>query len=341
MEIDIENFDSLRQYLIGRGHIKLDETISFKNLLGGVSNRVVRVGWSDGRGWVLKQALAKLRVDLDWFSNPDRIGVEAKATRWLNLLAPKGTTPMFIFEDMANHLMAVEAIPEESENWKSVLLSSRIVSDHFEQFGLLLGTIHRQSSEAAPTIFKIFEDTTYFESLRLEPYYLYAAEKAPAAAVFLNALVQETIRHKNSLVHGDFSPKNTLIYRGRLILLDYEVVHFGDPGFDVGFALTHFLSKANHLRSERDRIGAAAALFWNVYRRAIDSLEWAQTLEPRAVRHTLGCLLARVVGKSPLEYLTHREAERQQVVVLQLIVNPPTSMNDLIAEFIRKMEADA
>ena len=113
------------------------------------------------------------------------------------------------------------------------------------------------------------------------------------------------MRHRNSLVHGDFSPKNTLIYRGKLILLDYEVVHFGDPGFDVGFALTHFLSKANHLRSERDRIGAAAALFWNVYRREIDSLEWAQTLEPRAVRHTLGCLLARVIGKSPLEYLTH------------------------------------
>jgi 5-methylthioribose kinase len=341
MEIDIENFDSLRQYLIGRGHIEPDETISFKKLPGGVSNRVVRVGWPDGRGWVLKQALAKLRVDVDWFSNPERIGVEAKATRWLNLLAPKGTTPKFVFEDISNHLMAMEAIPEESKNWKSVLLSGEIVSNHFEQFGQLLGTIHRRSSEAGPAIFKIFEDTTYFESLRLEPYYLYAAEKAPAAAGFLNALVQETIRHKSSLVHGDFSPKNTLIYRGKLLLLDYEVVHFGDPGFDVGFALTHFLSKANHLRSARDRIGAAAALFWDVYRREIDSVEWAQTLEPRAIRHTLGCLLARVVGKSRLEYLTHQEAERQQEVVLQLIVNPSTSVIDLIAEFIRKIETYA
>jgi 5-methylthioribose kinase len=341
MEIDIENFDSLRQYLIGRGHIQLHETVSFKKLPGGVSNRVVRVGWPDGRGWVLKQALAKLRVDVDWFSNPERIGVEARATRWLNLLAPKGTTPMFVFEDMSNHLMAMEAIPEESDNWKSVLLSGEIVSDHFKQFGQLLGTIHRRSSEAGPAIFNNFEDTTYFESLRLQPYYLYAAEKVPAAAGFLNALVQETIRHKNSLVHGDFSPKNTLIYRGKLIVLDYEVAHFGDPGFDVGFALTHFLSKANHLRAERDRIGAAAVLFWDLYRREIDSVEWAQTLEPRAVRHTLGCLLARVAGKSRLEYLTHQEAERQREVVLQLIVNPSTSVNDLIAEFIRKIEAYA
>jgi 5-methylthioribose kinase len=233
MEIDIEDFDCLRQYLLGRGHIKPDETISLKRLLGGVSNRTVRVGWSDGRGWVLKQALAKLRVDVDWFSDPERIGVEAKATRWLNVLAPKDTTPLFVFEDMPNHLMAMEAIPEESESWKSVLLSGRIASNHFEQFGRLLGTIHRRSSEAGSEICTVFGDLTYFKSLRLEPYYLYAAEKAPAAAGFLNALVEETIHHRDSLVHGDFSPKNTLIYRGKLILLDYEVVHFGDPGFDV------------------------------------------------------------------------------------------------------------
>src|SRR5271156_455568 len=341
MEIDIEDFDSLRQYLIGREHIKPDETISLKRLLGGVSNRTVRVGWSDGRGWGLKQALAKLRVDVDWFSDPERIGVEAKATRWLNVLAPKDTTPLFVFEDMTNHLMAMEAIPEESECWKSVLLSGRIASNHFEQFGRLLGTIHRRSSEAGSEICTVFGDLTYFKSLRLEPYYLYAAEKAPTAAGFLNALVEETIHHRDSLVHGDFSPKNTLIYRGKLILLDYEVVHFGDPGFDVGFALTHFLSKANHLRSERCRIGAAAALFWNVYRREIDSLEWSHTLERRAVRHTLACLLARVIGKSPLEYLTELEATRQLEVVLQLIANPPAGVNDLIAEFIRRIETYA
>src|SRR5271167_4054265 len=72
---------------------------------------------ADGHGWVLKQALTKLRVDVDWFSSPERIGVEAKAIRWLNALAPKGTTPFFIFDDIANHLVAMEAIPSESENW--------------------------------------------------------------------------------------------------------------------------------------------------------------------------------------------------------------------------------
>jgi 5-methylthioribose kinase len=338
MELDIEDFEALRCYLaqhVGRG-----EPVSFKKLLGGVSNRVVQVTWVDGGGWVLKQALEKLRVTVDWFSSPERILVEAKALRWLNRLAPPGTTPLFIFEDKANHLMAMKAIPEDHENWKSVLLSGRILADHFKQFGLLLGTIHRKSAESGPEARRAFAETVHFESLRLQPYYLYAAEQTPAAANFLKALVQETMCHKLSLVHGDFSPKNTLVCRGNLILLDYEVVHFGDPAFDVGFALTHFLSKAHHLGKERASLANAASLFWQVYFKEIAPLGW-DTIEPRAVRHTLGCLLARVVGKSPLEYLTTLEAAHQKDVILQLIANPPTNVSGLIVEFIQEIQSHA
>jgi 5-methylthioribose kinase len=341
MRFDIEDFDGLRDYLTTRGYIKSGETVSFTNLRGGVSNRTVKVAWTDGRGWVLKQALAKLRVDVDWFSSPERIGVEAKALRCLNRLAPPGTTPAFIFEDLTQHLMGMEAIPEEHENWKNVLLSGRIISDHFEQFGLLLGAIHRRSSEAISEVRQLFSDTTYFENLRLEPYYLYAARNTEEASDFLNALAQETLLHKDCLVHGDFSPKNTLIYQNKLILLDYEVVHVGDPGFDLGFALTHFLSKAHHLPTERYRLACAAELFWQVYREEIAQLNWAKELEQRVVRHTLGCLLARVAGKSPLEYLTSAEMIRQRDAVLALMREPPASVPKLIAEFIRKIESYA
>ena len=99
MELDIEDFDALRHYLAERGHLGPGEQVEFQKLFGGVSNRTVKVKWTYGNGWVLKQALAKLRVDADWFSSPDRIEVEAKALRWLNLMAPAGATPAFIFED--------------------------------------------------------------------------------------------------------------------------------------------------------------------------------------------------------------------------------------------------
>src|ERR1700694_3207676 len=138
MQFDIEDFNALRNYLTTRGCVKLGETVSFTNLRGGVSNRTVKVAWADGHGWVLKQALAKLRVNVDWFSSPERIGVEAKALRWLNCWLPPVRTPSFVFEDRTNHVMAMQAIPDGSENWKEVLLAGRIVPDHFEQFALLL-----------------------------------------------------------------------------------------------------------------------------------------------------------------------------------------------------------
>lgn len=341
MELDIENFDALRQYLTERGHIQVGQRVAFTKLLGGVSNRTVKVSYANGRSWILKQALAKLRVNVDWFSRPERSGVEAAGLRWLNSWAPAGSTPLFVFEDGINHVMAMEAIPEEHENWKSVLLKGQIVSDHFKQFGVLLGTIHRRSSESKEEVSEKFANTTYFESLRLEPYYLYPAQTFATAASFLNTLAQEALLHKLSLVHGDFSPKNTLIYRGKLILLDYEVVHFGEPAFDAGFALAHFLSKAHHLPEARARLAAAASLFFRIYRNELATLEWADALEPRVVQHLLGCLLARVAGKSPLEYLANDELARQRDIVLWLIDKLPNTIDDLITEFVRKLETYA
>jgi len=341
MELDIEDFRALHQHLVLHNRVIQGETVSFRTLQGGVSNRTVLVAWADGHGWVLKQALPKLRVDVDWYSSTERIRVEAEALRWFNRCAPAGATPRFVWEDPPNHLLAMEAIPEGHENWKSVLLRGEIVPEHFKQFGLLLGTIHRQSSVSASEVSQTFADTTFFQTLRVEPYYLYAAQTTPAAATFLQALAEEMPLHKLSLVHGDYSPKNILVYRGKLILLDYEVAHWGEPAFDVAFALTHFLSKAHHLPRVRVPLADAARLFWQVYSGEIASLDWAKDLEPRVVRHALGCLLARVAGKSPLEYLTRQEVARQRDVILQLIANPPTKVNDLITRFIEQIEGYA
>ena len=333
MSLDIEDFAALHDYLAER--VRGNEAVSFQKLSGGVSNRTVKVVWSDGRSWVLKQALAKLRVDAEWFSSPDRIFIEANALRAFGRLTPQGTTPAYLFQDDENYLIGMEAIPEPHENWKSILLSGQILAEHFEKFGALLGTIHSKSSQPGVEEREKFANTRTFESLRLEPYYLYSARSTPAAAQFLRELAEDVLRNKISLVHGDFSPKNTLIYRGNLVLLDYEVVHFGDPAFDVGFALAHFLSKAHHLEQHRTRLADASMLFWRAYHVKVAQECWASTVEQRVVRNTLACLLARAVGKSPLEYLTHTEIERQRDVVLSLIFSPPANVAHLITEFLK------
>ena len=142
---------------------------------------------------------------------------------------------------------------------------------------------------------------------------------------------------RETLVHGDYSPKNILVHRDALILLDHEVVHWGDPAFDLGFSLTHLLSKAHHLVAHRAEFLRAAEAFWRSYCKAAGEIGWSDSRQDRTARHTLGCLLARVDGRSPLEYLTETERSRQREIVLILMQRPPKTVPALIASFKERL----
>jgi 5-methylthioribose kinase len=334
----IEDPAALRRYLVTAGFLADGELVAMEMLPGGVSARTVLVELPDGRNLVFKQALPKLRVAVDWFSDPARIHREAIGLRWLAQLAPRGSVPSLAFEDLQEHVLAMEAVPRPHENWKSMLLAGRLNDDHVCQFGLWLGTVHRNSwlrrEEVAPEI----DDRSFFETLRVEPYYQYAASQVPAAAVFLEGLIAAMRAYRLALVHGDFSPKNILVHDGKLVVLDFEVIHWGDPAFDIGFALTHLLGKAHHLRSHRADFGRAASNFYRVYVETLADVPWADGIQPRAVRHALGCLLARTHGRSPLEYLDTTARERQRDAVLGLTACPPARVDDLVGEFLARLE---
>jgi tRNA A-37 threonylcarbamoyl transferase component Bud32 len=299
-------------------------------LPGGVSNRTVWLERPDGEAWVIKQALAKLRVAEDWFSDPQRIHREALGLTWLERLTPPGSITPLLFEDATHHLLAMRAVPRPHENWKNLLLAGEVRREYVAQFGQLLATIHREGYGRRDEVSPVFADRSFFESLRLEPYYRFTAQRRSTAASFLNDLVAETLGTRLTLVHGDYSPKNVLVHDGRLVLLDHEVIHFGDPAFDLGFALTHFLSKAHHLPWHRAAFLEAAECFWQTYAEVAGELARWPGLEARAVRHTLACLLARVDGRSPLEYLTEAERGRQRQVVLSIMPRSPGRLSELL-----------
>src|SRR5438552_12247711 len=133
--LNIEDFVALEAYLRRERRLDAGEQVSFRTLGGGVSNRTVLVERSGGDNWVLKQALAKLRVAVDWFSSPERIHREALGLRWLAQLAPPGSVPAPVFEDLREHVLGMEAVPRPHENWKAALLAGRLEKDHVHQFG--------------------------------------------------------------------------------------------------------------------------------------------------------------------------------------------------------------
>lgn len=344
--MDIENETELLEYLRREGRVGENEAVRAERLAGGVSNRTMRVRREGGADWVIKQALPKLRVEADWFCNPARIHREAAGLRALHELLPEGTVPELIFADRDEHLLAMSAVPEPHDNLKTMMLcGDRRWESAIGESAAILATIHRDSARIPDRYEAEFQDRLYFESLRLEPYYGYAAEQTPRAKTFLNSLMTGTRERRSTLVHGDFSPKNMLYCVGegddrvsagsqrRLVLLDHEVMHWGDPAFDCGFFLAHLLSKAHHLAYVRGEFLRSARLWLEEYLIGVGNEPWASDLQTWIVRHTLGCLLARVRGRSTLEYLSHEERDRQASAVVDLMTSGCRTISDLWQRF--------
>lgn len=174
--------------------------------------------------------------------------------------------------------------------------------------------------------------------MRLEPYYAYTASQVAAAEPFLTQLIADTRKRIQALVHGDYSPKNVLLHNEKLYILDYEVIHFGDPAFDIGFSMTHFLSKAHYRAIQRQTFIQMAQTYWQTYADTIAARFVSQSLEIYGVRHTLACMLARVAERSPLEYLDTSYRKRQRDIVLDLIQRDIKTIPDLITQFADRLE---
>jgi tRNA A-37 threonylcarbamoyl transferase component Bud32 len=240
--------------------------------------------------------------------------------------------PRVVFEDHRHHLLGMSAVPQPHDNLKDLLLRGDVDLTVIRALAKLLATVHVRSASRSDELAVAFADRSTFEELRLAPYYGYTAKRVRGARDFLYDLMGAARSQRIALVHGDYSPKNVLVHRGRLVLLDHEVVHFGDPAFDVGFSLTHLLSKAHHLKSRA--MSEAAAEYGRTYLMEAGRLATAD-LQARAARHAVGCLMARVAGRSPLEYLDTRSRERQLEVAVRLAAEPPDTIDGLVGRFFR------
>ncbi|MBL0161801.1 MAG: aminoglycoside phosphotransferase family protein [Bryobacterales bacterium] len=299
---------------------KLDcpqDAITLTPLGGGVSNHVILVE-APGLRCVFKQALEKLRVEQDWRSGRDRIFRECAVLRAVRGILPLGAVPRVLLEAPEHFTFAMEVAPADAQPWKSPLLAGEVRLEWAEMAGHLLGTWIRESV-GRPDWRAEFAGLTVFGELRVDPYYRTTAARHPELARHFASLIDECVNRRFSLVHGDFSPKNLLISSQGMMVIDWEVVHWGDPSFDAAFLTNHLLLKAFHRPAEWRQYQLAATSFW----RALCAVVEPEWLPPAAMRH-LGCLLlARVDGKSPAEYI-QTEALRQRVraAAIDLIHRP-------------------
>jgi aminoglycoside phosphotransferase (APT) family kinase protein len=261
-----------------------------------------------------------LKVNQDWFAPQDRAMTEGAVLTQLQSLTPAAVPPV-VAVDAQRFVIVMNRAPSSWLQWKQRLFDGVIDRRTGAQLGELLAHWHR----ADVLIPSAVDSAAAFRSLRIDPYYRTAAALNPEVADRMTALAKQLSTRTDALVHGDFSPKNILVSAedgARLWVLDWEVAHRGDPVFDVAFLLSHLALKTIAMP-------ARAGLLRGVARAFVDSYLMAggDAGSGEYVFGHVGCLLlARVDGKSPVEYLDNLQRDVVRAVGRGLIANPASDV---------------
>ena len=282
------------------GIVGAHQHVRLTPLEGGVSSAIFRADLPR-RVVCVKRALSRLRVAAEWRAPVVRNRYEAEWMRVAGRAVP-GAVPKVLGEDPAAGAFAMDWLPPERYPvWKQLLRDGAVGVATAAAVGTMLGRLHAATAERAELAAR-FATGAIFEAIRIEPYLLATARAHPDLGARLGALAVVTRTTARVLVHGDFSPKNLLIGPNGPVVLDAECAWYGDPAFDVAFVLNHLLLKAvwrpAHARAYHD---AFAALV-----KAYDAhVRWEprHAVAGRTAALLPALMLARVDGKSPVEYL--------------------------------------
>lgn len=328
--------DTAERYLRDGGHLVDAEKVTVRELAGGVSNLVLYVERDEkyGESFVLKQARDQLRVADPWFCSVERIWREVETLQiCTSVLADADLlvqVPRVLLEDRDNYVFAMTAAPPHHTVWKQQLLDGDVQLKIAEACGRLLGTLHgrtRQDSEVA----KQLDDRQFFDDLRLDPYYRHVARGNAEMQPAMEALIDSVLENRWCLVHGDFSPKNLLVYDGGLMMIDFEVGHYGDGAFDLGFFLSHLVLKAVKAAPNFQPYLQLTDVFWSAYTAVLSekaSPAEIESLIARAIQNFAGCALARIDGKSKVDYLDESRQNLVRGVCRTLLMNRPTTWDE-------------
>jgi len=321
----VEILSALRRLGLVRG----DADPPAEPLAGGVSSDIWRIDLPGGAICV-KRALARLRVAQDWRAPVERNAFEVA---WMEVAgeAVPGAVPRLVAVDDATKLFAMEFLdPRTHPLWKARLRDGIAEPPVARAVGERLARIHAATA-GRDDVAARFRSDAIFHAIRLEPYLLATARRHPDLAPRLEALVARTAATRLALVHGDVSPKNILAGPSGPVFLDAECAWYGDPAFDAAFCLNHLLLKAAWRPAHAI---AYLSLFDALRQSYLAGCDWEPVagLEARIAALLPALLLARVDGKSPVEYIVDdamRDAVRR--VARPLVATPPADISAIRA----------
>ena len=306
-------------------------------LRGGISSDICKVE-TPGRTFVIKRALPQLRVAQVWNAPVSRNGNEAEWMEVAGNTAPTAVPRVLARDDAAGIFAMTYLDPAEYPVWKYELWAGRVDLWFAAQVGQTIARIHEATAGSEEIASRFANDSTFY-SLRIEPYFEATARHHTDVAEALFELARDTLSSKRALVHGDLSPKNILVGPRGPVFLDAECAWFGEPAFDLAFCLNHLLLKSLWIPSARDALFASFDVLVTSY---LARVRWEPLgdIEARAARLLPALLLARIDGKSPVEYIDEDEDKNLvRRIARPFIARPPLRLADIREAWVRETSA--
>lgn len=311
------------------------ECAQYTALTGGVASDIWKVETAS-KNFVIKRALPKLKVITDWYVPVVRNAHEVKWIETVKDIMPQAVPRLLGHDPMAG-LFAMEYLdPATYRNWKVELHEGRTDSAFAADVGRSLARIHNATAKNSAIAAAFATDET-FHAIRLAAYLEATAPKHQSAAEALMALSRTTLATKLTLVHGDVSPKNILVGPNGPIFLDAECAWYGDPAFDLAFCLNHMLLKCLWTPWAAEHYLKLFGILAQAY---LTGVRWqpSEVMEQRTAHLLPGLFLARVDGKSPVEYITaEREKAKIRRVALKLLRDPPQRLSTIRMAWAREI----
>jgi tRNA A-37 threonylcarbamoyl transferase component Bud32 len=306
-------------------------------MVGGVSSDIWRIDLPGGPICV-KRALPRLRVAADWKAPVERNLYEARWMQTVSHTVP-GATPMLLGQDSASGTLAMAYLPPARYPlWKDRLRAGLVNVEFAASVGATLARIHAATA-ADPALAHAFPTDAIFYDIRLEPYLAHTGTVHPVLADRMAVLIDTTRHTKFALVHGDISPKNILCGPEGPVFLDAECAWWGDPAFDLAFCLNHLMLKCLWVPAAQPLLLDSFCALASAYLPLV-AWEAPALLEARAAHLLPALFLARVDGKSPVEYITEdRHRDKVRRVARRLLIDPADQLADVLQAWREELTA--
>ena len=296
---------ALDDFLIDAGLIARGDATLWTPLTGGVSSDIWRVDAGD-KSWCVKRALAQLKVAAEWKAPVERNAFEWDYMQVASAIAP-GHVPRPSRMTRRAACSQWPGLRRISTGCGKVNCSPGGSMRAMPPRWAICSGASTAATARDPSLPARFATDASFHALRIDAYLLATARAHPDLAPLIEPIAAQTAQTKRVLVHGDVSPKNIMLGPDGPILLDAECAWFGDPAFDLAFCLNHLLIKRLVVKGAEEALAASFDALAAAYLAHVD-WEPAEALEARAAALLPVLALARVDGKSPVEYLD--EAQR-------------------------------